>query len=95
MATVADACGSGSVDTPNMFGLLPVVALRPMTDRITIVHEQQWTELRDDRGKLCARLDSSRLLLEIRRSDRELVAYFDLRDYLDELREVSVQSEAL
>jgi hypothetical protein len=44
-----------------------------------------WTELRDEQGKLCARLDVRRLLLEIRRSDRDLIAYFDLREYVQVL----------
>jgi len=45
-----------------------------------------WTDLRDKQGKLCARLDTKRLLLEIRRSDRDQIATFDLRDYIIILR---------
>lgn len=37
-----------------------------------------WTDLRDEQGKLCARLDARRLVLEIKRSDRKQVAQFDL-----------------
>jgi hypothetical protein len=55
-----------------------------MTDQITLVTEHQWRELRDDRGRLCARLDEQRLLLEVRRNGEN--AIFDLRDYLDILR---------
>jgi hypothetical protein len=39
-----------------------------------------WTELRDERGKLCARLDARRLLLEVRRNHEFVV--FDLHEYL-------------
>ena len=52
-----------------------------------------WTDLRDKKGKLCARIDTKRMVLEIKRSDRDLIAYFDLREYVDELKGVSVQSE--
>jgi hypothetical protein len=45
----------------------------------------QWRDLRDERGKLCARLDTKAMVLEIRRSDRAIVARFDLRVYLVEL----------
>jgi hypothetical protein len=43
---------------------------------------EEWRDLRDERGKLCARLDTKRMVLEIRRSDRDLVARFDLREYI-------------
>jgi hypothetical protein len=46
----------------------------------------EWRDLRDARGKLCARIDTKRMVLEIKRSDRALVATFDLRDYLVDLR---------
>jgi len=39
-----------------------------------------WTDLRDERGRLYGRVDSSRFLLEIRRNQK--TATFDLRDYL-------------
>jgi hypothetical protein len=45
-----------------------------------------WTDLRDKQGKLCARLDVRRCVLEIRRSDRDQLAVFDLRDYIAILR---------
>lgn len=38
----------------------------------------KWTDLRDENGKLCGRLDARRLVLEIKRSDRKQVAQFDL-----------------
>ena len=42
-----------------------------------------WLDLRDKRtGKLCARLNVKAMVLEIKRSDRELVAYFDLHEYV-------------
>jgi hypothetical protein len=44
--------------------------------------KDDWQDLRDKRGKLCARIDTKRLLLEIKRSDRGIVATFDLRVYL-------------
>jgi hypothetical protein len=47
-----------------------------------------WQELRDENGKLCARLDTKRMVLEIKRSDRKLVARFDLRVYVVELRTI-------
>jgi hypothetical protein len=59
-----------------------------MTDRLSVQIEHSWTELRDDRGKLCARLDSSRLLLEVRRNHESIT--FDLRDYLDALRGLEI-----
>ena len=40
----------------------------------------QWVELRDDRGKLCARLEVHRGLLEMRRNGQS--ATFDLGEYL-------------
>lgn len=52
-----------------------------------------WTELRDERGKLCARIDTNRLLLEIRRSDRDVIAYFDLRSYVQEWHVVEIRSD--
>ena len=57
-----------------------------MSDQLITLRESHWTELRDERGKLCARLEPSLLILEIRRSDRDLVAHFDLRDYLEVFR---------
>jgi hypothetical protein len=44
--------------------------------------KDDWQDLRDARGKLCARIDTKRFLLEIKRSDRNLVAVFDLRAYM-------------
>jgi hypothetical protein len=45
-----------------------------------------WRDLRDERGKLCARIDTKRMVLEIQRSDRKQIARFDLRVYVVELR---------
>jgi hypothetical protein len=45
----------------------------------------EWRDLRDARGKLCARLDVKRMVLEIKRSDRNIVAQFDLHDFLVDL----------
>jgi len=53
----------------------------------------KWTDLRDENGKLCARLDAHLLVLEIQRSDRKLIARFDLRDYVVELRNLSSKVE--
>jgi hypothetical protein len=39
-----------------------------------------WTELRDERGKLCARIDGRLLLLEVRRNGETVI--FDLREYM-------------
>jgi hypothetical protein len=39
-----------------------------------------WQELRDERGKLCARIDGRLLLLEVRRNGE--TAIFDLREYV-------------
>lgn len=39
-----------------------------------------WTELRDERGKLCARIDGRLLLLEVRRNHETVI--FDLREYM-------------
>jgi hypothetical protein len=47
--------------------------------------DPDWRDLRDKRGKLCARIDTKRMVLEIRRSDRDLIAYFDLREYVQVL----------
>lgn len=49
-----------------------------MTDKN--LSESRWLELRDDRGKLCARLQPATLQLEVRRNDRTVV--FSLRDVL-------------
>lgn len=56
-----------------------------MTDqlRTELPLQDSWTELRDERGKLCARLEPTRWMLEVRRNHE--TAYFDLRDYLDAL----------
>jgi len=51
---------------------------------------ESWHDLRDERGKLCARIDSDRMLLEIRRSDRAMVAVFDLREYMVELHPLEI-----
>jgi hypothetical protein len=42
----------------------------------------KWTDLRDENGKLCARLDAHGMVLEIRRSDRKQVAQFNLAEIL-------------
>ena len=52
-----------------------------------------WAELRDERGKLCARLDTKAMVLEIRRSDRRQIAYFDLREYVEQLRVVEIKTD--
>jgi hypothetical protein len=64
-----------------------------MTDHATIQSTVVWTELRDERGKLCARIDGRLLLLEIRRSDRDLVAIFDLREYVAQLKVVEIKTD--
>jgi hypothetical protein len=46
-----------------------------------------WTELRDSRGKLCARIDGRLLLLEVRRNHETVI--FDLREYVVRLSEIS------
>lgn len=48
----------------------------------TPVAKDDWQDLRDARGKLCARIDVRRGVLEIKRSDRGIFARFDLHDYL-------------
>lgn len=63
-----------------------------MTERVAKLQTNSsttWTDLRDENGKLCARLDARGLVLEIRRSDRKQTARFDLRDYLVELQNLS------
>lgn len=52
-----------------------------MAATIPLAEPKRWLELRDERGKLCARLETHDMLLEIRRNDR--TAMFNLRDYLD------------
>ena len=55
-----------------------------MSDKLELTEQaERWHELRDDRDKLCARLDPDRLLLEIRRNHG--VTIFDLRDYIENL----------
>jgi hypothetical protein len=52
-----------------------------MTERVAKLQTNSsttWTDLRDEQGKLCARLDARGLVLEIRRSDRKQMARFDL-----------------
>jgi hypothetical protein len=52
-----------------------------MTERVAKLQTNSsttWTDLRDENGKLCARLDARGLVLEIRRSDRKQAARFDL-----------------
>ena len=45
----------------------------------------RWMELRDERGRLMAKVEPRTGLLEVRRDGASAV--FDLRDYLDSLRE--------
>jgi hypothetical protein len=45
----------------------------------------RWMELRDERGRLMAKVEPRAGLLEVRRDGASAV--FDLRDYLDLLRE--------
>jgi hypothetical protein len=52
-----------------------------------------WRDLRDKRGKLCARIDTKRMVLEIKRSDRGIVATFDLREYVIELRKLENKTD--
>lgn len=47
--------------------------------------EERWMELRDDRGRLMAKVEARAGLLEVRRDGASAV--FDLRDYLDLLRD--------
>jgi hypothetical protein len=59
-----------------------------MTERVAKLQTNSsttWTDLRDEQGKLCARLDARGLVLEIRRSDRKQVARFDLAAILRSL----------
>ena len=49
-----------------------------------------WRELRDDRGRLYARLDHLNLLLEVRRNHESVI--FDLREYLD-LRTLEIDQD--
>ena len=53
----------------------------------------QWRDLRDEQGKLCARLDTKAMVLEIRRSDRKQIARFELREYLVQLQIVAVANK--
>jgi hypothetical protein len=43
--------------------------------------KDDWQDLRDANGKLCARLHTKALILEIKRSDRGIFARFNLREY--------------
>ena len=52
-----------------------------MSDQVVSRESAQWRDLRDDRGKLMARIEPHSLLLQIRRND--LTFTFDLRDYMD------------
>ena len=52
-----------------------------------------WTELRDERGKLCARLDAGRLLLELHRNHQWVV--FDLREYFVYYEFTSMEAKRL
>lgn len=62
-----------------------------MSDRLIIIEEHRWHELRDESGRLYARLDERRLLLEVS-YHRERVT-FDLRDYLEVLRGLAIDVE--
>jgi hypothetical protein len=64
----------------------------PRFQRKPTPQEGDWLDLRDKRGKLCARIDTKRMVLEIKRSDRDLIAYFDLREYV-ELRVVEIKTD--
>jgi hypothetical protein len=48
-----------------------------------------WQELRDERGKLCARIDGRLLLLEVRRNGE--TAIFDLREYVAILTRLEIE----
>jgi hypothetical protein len=56
-----------------------------MSDRLKLetTQNEQWRELRDERGKLYGRLDPVDYLLEIRRNQETVT--FDLRDYIEKL----------
>lgn len=62
-----------------------------MSDRLQFEsgQQEQWRELRDERGKLCARLDPIDLLLEIRRNHGTVI--FDLRDHIEMLRGIAIE----
>lgn len=53
--------------------------------RLDAAQPGQWLDLRDARGKLCARLEPRHMLLEVRRSKDDIHATFDLRLYLGDL----------
>jgi hypothetical protein len=50
-----------------------------------------WQELRDDRGKLCARIDGRQLLLEVRRNGETVI--FDLREYVVMLPSLEIATD--
>jgi len=61
-----------------------------MTDRVQlqITATENWRELRDESGRLYARLEQRQLLLEVRRNHERVT--FDLRDYLEVLRGLEI-----
>jgi hypothetical protein len=50
-----------------------------------------WQELRDSRGKLCARIDGRQLLLEVHRNGG--TAIFDLREYVVHLPMLEIKAD--
>lgn len=59
-------------------------------DRVSLIQEERWVELRDDRGRLYARLEERQFLLEVRRNHESVI--FDLREYLD-LRTLEIDQD--
>lgn len=62
-----------------------------MSEQVTLRESQQWRSLRDDRGKLMARIEPVLLILQIRRND--MTFEFDLRDYIDYLRAIAIEHD--
>jgi hypothetical protein len=72
-----------------LYSALPEKA--KVTEQMTLHEAQRWRNLRDNRGKLMARIEPVRLILEIRRND--MTFEFDLRDYIDYLRAIATEPD--
>lgn len=62
-----------------------------MSEQTMLLRESNWRELRDERGRLYARIDERLWLLEIRRNHESVI--FDLRDYLELLHGLEIEAD--
>lgn len=55
--------------------------------------DPNWRDLRNAKGRLFGRIDERRLILEIKRNDRDETAHFDLRQYIKILKDIASRED--